>query len=102
MIRITLLYRRTPDSHFDFEYYIDSHISLSKRLLADCGLLSIEVEKCNRNMDGNESDLFCMSHINFESEDSFLRALTIHGDELKADFAKYTNIEPEIYICSVF
>jgi uncharacterized protein (TIGR02118 family) len=101
MIRITLLYRRTDDSHFDFDYYVGQHISMAKRLLSGLGLAAIEVEKCLRAMDGSESDVVCMTHIDFESEDAFTDALTIHGAELKADFPKYTNIDPEIYVCEV-
>jgi|GEM_PF-1563478 len=101
MIRMTVLYRRTDGSHFDFGYYVEHHISLAKRLLSDCGLCSIEVQKCVRTLAGNEPDLLCITHIDFENAANLTKALEIHGAELKADFSKYTNVDPETYLCDL-
>jgi uncharacterized protein (TIGR02118 family) len=101
MIRITLIYKRTDDSFFDFDYYVNHHISMSRRLLSDCGLTSIEVEKCVRTLDGGASDIVCICHVDFESEESLSKALKVHGEEMMADFPNYTNIDPEIYVCGV-
>ena len=61
MIRITLIYRRSKVAYFDFDYYVNHHVEMSRRLLADCGLSSIEVQKCDRMLDGAESDVICIS-----------------------------------------
>jgi len=74
---------------------------MSRRLLSDCGLSSIEVAKCVRTLDGRESDIICISHVDFDSEENLSKAMEIHGEELKADFPNYTNIDPEIYVCGV-
>ena len=101
MIRITLIYRDSENSHFDFQYYVNHHVEMSRRLLADCGLVSIEVQKCVRTLDGGEPDVVCISHVDFENEDGLSKALEVHGAEMMADFPNYTNIDPEIYVCGI-
>lgn len=101
MTRVTLLYRYSEGAHFDFDYYIQHHVTMSRRLLAHCGLLSIEVEKCIRTLSGEKPDVVCITHLDLERESDFSKALEIHGAALMADFPNYTNIQPEIYVCEV-
>jgi uncharacterized protein (TIGR02118 family) len=101
MIRITLLYRDSEGAHFDFDYYVNNHIPMSRRLLSDCGLSSIEVQKCLRTLDGGKPNVICVAHVDFETEDGLSKALKVHGAALMADFPNYTNIEPEIDVCDV-
>ena len=101
MIRITLVYRNSEGAHFDFEYYTQHHVVMSRSLLSDCGLLSIEVERCTRTLDGEKPDVVCITHLDLERESDLSRALETHGAALMADFPNYTNIQPEIYVCEV-
>ena len=101
MIRITLVYKREDGGHFDFDYYVNNHVEMSRRIMSDCGLLSIEVEKCIKTIDGKDPDFICISHVDFESEAGLVKALEEHGDEMMADFINYTNIDPEIHVCEI-
>ena len=101
MIRITLIYRDSEGAHFDLDYYVNQHVEMSKRLLSDCGLFSIEVQRRVRTLDGGELDVLCISHVDFKTEDGLSKALKIHGADLMADFPNYTNIDPDIYVCRV-
>jgi len=101
MIRITLVYKHSEDAHFDFDYYVNHHVEMSRRLLSDCGLSSIEVEKCTRTLDGGKPNVVCIAHVDFENEGGLSKALEVHGAALMADFPNYTNIEPDIYVCEV-
>lgn len=101
MIRVTLIYRASAGTHFDFDYYLGHHVEWSRRLLSDCGLSSIEVEKCVRILDGGKSDVVCISHVDFENENELSKALEIHGTALMADFHNFTNIQPAIYVCEI-
>jgi uncharacterized protein (TIGR02118 family) len=101
MIRVTLIYRVSADTHFDFDYYVNHHVEWSRRLLSDCGLLSIEVQKCLRTLDGGKPDLVCITHVDFENESDLSRALEIHGAALMADFHSFTNIQPALYVCEM-
>jgi uncharacterized protein (TIGR02118 family) len=101
MIRITLLYRDSEGAHFDFDYYVNNHVPMSRRLLSDCEVSSIEVQKCLRTLDSGKPKVVCIAHVDFETEDGLNKALKVHGATLMADFPNYTNIDPEIYICGV-
>ena len=101
MIRITLVYRDPENAHFDFDYHVNHHVVMSKHLLANCGLLTIEVQKCVRALDGENSDVVCISHVEFEYEDGLSKALEVHGAELMSDCSNHTNCDPEIYVCGV-
>ena len=70
-------------------------------LLSDCGLISIEVQRCVRTLGRDRPDVVCISHVDFENEDGLTRALGIHASELMADFPNYTNIDPEIHVREV-
>ena len=101
MIRITALYRNSPEARFDFDYYLKTHMKLSKDRLTDYGMLSYEVEKCLRTMNGDEPDYVCITHADFENMDGLSKGLDAHGNELMADISNYTNVDPEIEVCEV-
>ena len=101
MIRITLIYRKSAQTHFDFDHYVNHHVPMSRGLMADCGLISIEVEKVLRALDGSPSDIVCVTHVDFEDETGLRKALELHGEKMMADFPNYTDIDPEIQVCQV-
>lgn len=101
MIRITLLYRDSHGARFDFDYYLNHHVVMTKRLLADYGLIAIAVQKCLHTLDGGKSALVCITHVDFETEAKLNKALDVQGATLMADFQNYTNIDPEIYVCEL-
>lgn len=52
MIRVTGLYRDKLDSEFDFDYYVNTHMPLVKKRLADFGMGDFEVERGIEAADG--------------------------------------------------
>ncbi|MGI9400946.1 MAG: EthD family reductase [Rhizobiaceae bacterium] len=101
MTRVTLIYRKMDGAHFDFDYYVNHHVVMSRKLLADCDLISIEVEKILHDLEGNPSDIICITHVDFKNEHGLTKALELHGDKMMSDFKNYTNIDPEIQICEI-
>lgn len=101
MIRMTVVYRASDNAHFDFDYYLNTHIAMSRPLLAEFGLIAIETQRFEQRLDGSPADVVCMTHIDFPDEHSLRAALARHGPVLRADFANYTNIQPDSYLCSI-
>ncbi len=101
MIRVTALYRNFEDARFDFEYYLNPHMNLTMRLLTPFGLLSYEVHKCTRTLDGLNPEFICITHVDFSSRRDLNRGLAAHGKELEADVSNYTNVEPGIEISEI-
>ena len=101
MIRVTVLYKNTPDSEFDFDYYVNIHMPLSKKRLADFGMGDFEVERGIEAADGEAAPYICIMHTEFPTIDDFKRGFEKHGEELSADVTNYTNIAPEIQISEI-
>ena len=101
MIRLTALYRNSPEASFNFDYYLKNHMKLSKELLTNYGFLSYEVEKCLQTMNGDDPDYVCITHVDFENMDCLSKGLDAHGDELMADVSNYTNVDLEVELYEV-
>jgi uncharacterized protein (TIGR02118 family) len=101
MIRVTGLYRDMSNSEFDFDYYVNVHMPLVKKRLADFGMGDFEVERGIEAADGEAAPYICIVHIEFPTKDDFKRGFEKHGEELAADVPNYTNIAPEIQISEI-
>ena len=64
MIRVTGLYRDMSDSEFDFDYYVNTHMPLVKRRLADFGMGEFEVERGSKPRMGKQphTSVLCTSN----------------------------------------
>ena len=101
MIRVTGLYRDMSNSKFDFDYYVNAHMPLVKKRLADFGMGNFEVERGIEAADGEAAPCICIVHIEFPTIDDFKRGFEKHGGELSADVPNYTNIVPEMQISEI-
>jgi uncharacterized protein (TIGR02118 family) len=96
MIHINILYPNTPGSRFDMDYYLGTHMPMSKRLLGNaCKHIGIE-----RGVMGSEPGsppIYIVScHMQFESIDTFLAVWSVHGETLASDIPNYTDVQPVI------
>lgn len=101
MIRVTGLYKDVSNSRFDFDYYLNTHMPLVKKRLADFGMGDFEVERGVEAADGKAAPYICIVHIEFATIDDFKRGFEKHGEELSADVQNYTNIAPEMQISEI-
>jgi len=79
---VTLLY---PAVAFDWDYYINKHMTLVQTQLSSKGLQKWEVIKLDPSS-GN----CCQCMLYFEKQEQFTDAMKEHGIELMADKANYT------------
>ena len=101
MIRLTGFYKNASNSEFDFDYYLNTHMPLVKKRLADFGMGEFEVERGIEAADGEAAPYICIVHIEFPTKDNFMRGFEKHGEELSADVPNYTNIAPEMQISEI-
>ncbi len=101
MIRVTGLYRDMPNSKFDFNYFVNTHMPLARKRLADFGVGEFAVERGVEAADGKEAPYICITHTEFSSINDFKRGLEAHGEELLADVPNYTTIMPELQFSEV-
>lgn len=103
MVNISSIYPKKPGHHFDFDYYLNTHMPLSIKLLSGAkGFQRVSVERgIDIQTPPIESAYVAMCHYYFDSLEDFMAAFMPHAETLQGDLANYTNIEPTIQINQV-
>ena len=89
MIRVLVLYPRTPRRRFDLEYYTNHHIPLVKRRLSP---IKVEVDLGVSSPD-KPSPYIAVSHLLFESREQLAASYGPAAQELNEDKRQFTDIE---------
>lgn len=101
MIRVNILYPAKEGGRFDFDYYLNTHIPMSKKLLG-AALKGIAIEQGMMGAPPNVAPPFAaLCHMTFESIESFLAAFMPHAATLQGDIANYTDSEPVIQFSAI-
>jgi uncharacterized protein (TIGR02118 family) len=96
MIRLSILYPNTPGSRFDLDYYLQTHMPMSKRLLGEaCKGIQLE-QGVMGGVPGAAATYRVNCHLLFESIDAFLDVWSKVGDQLGGDIPNYTDVQPVI------
>ena len=96
MIHLNILYTNTPGSRFDLDYYLGTHMPMSKRLLGDA-CKGIAIERGIAGTEPGSPPTYIVScHMLFESIEAFLAVWTQHGATLGGDIQNYTDVQPVI------
>jgi len=103
VFNIASIYPQQVGGHFDFDYYLNQHMPLSITYLSGAkGFRGVSVERGIELAAFNiESPYVAMCHYYFDSVEDFMAAFTPHAEELQADIANYTNIQPILQINQV-
>ena len=103
MIKVSVLYPNSPDTHFDMAYYLEHHMPLAIQLLgAHPGYRGVTVERGLAGaVAGADAPFAALCHFSFDSLGEFMAAFTQHAAELQGDIPHYTNIAPIIQISEV-
>jgi uncharacterized protein (TIGR02118 family) len=96
MMIISVLYPVTPDTTFDMDYYLTSHVPLVRRLLEPMGLRDTRVLTS-----APDSPYPVIAELTFDDLDSLNAALAAHGAETQDDIPNFTNVTPLIQISEV-
>ena len=103
MIKISILYPKNKDAHFDMGYYLDTHMPLAIGLLsANPGYKGVSVERgLSGAMPGTNAPHIVMCHFLFDSTENFIAAFMPHAAQLQGDILNYTDIAPVIQISEI-
>ncbi len=98
MKKISILYPNISGSRFDFDYYMNTHMPRSIKLLSSHpDFRGVSVERgVGSAVPGTEVPFIAMCHFLFDTVESFIEAFTPHAEELQGDMKNYTDIEPII------
>jgi len=101
MIKVTILYCRTPGSKFDFDYYLNTHMPLS---IARLGM-AMDAITVERVLDPGPPwpapAYTAICSFLCESREAYEAAFIPHMAELQADIANYTDVEQVVLISEI-
>lgn len=101
MIKVSVFYPNSMGSHFDIDYYCNSHMPMVQARLG-AALKGVEVEQ---GVGGSELEsnpaYTAMGHLLFESVEAYQAAFGPHAAEIIADIPNYTDVEPFIQVSEI-
>ena len=101
MVKVSVVYPNKPGSHFDAEYYLNTHMPMAARLLGH-GIKAISVEiGSSGEQPGSLPPFVAIAGFACDTVDDFLQAFTPVAGQLQGDIPNYTNIEPVIQVSDI-
>ena len=101
MIKVSVLYPNSPESTFDLDYYVNSHIPMVQgKLGAACKGVAVEAGLAG-GAPGAPAAFSAMGHLYFDTVEAFQDSFAPHADAILADIPNYTNSEPVIQVSEV-
>lgn len=100
MVRLSVLYPATPGSHFDWDYYLTTHVAMANVALRPLGLVRMEIDKGLSGFPpGTPVPYHCVAHLIFNTQEELDRALAEAAPGLIADVPNYTGVSsiPVVY-----
>jgi uncharacterized protein (TIGR02118 family) len=98
MVKISIFYPHIPDSTFDMEYYLRTHMPMSlERLRMHPGFIALSVERgVAAPQSGAPPTYVAICHYTFTTAEAFVAAFMPHAAVLQADMKNYTTIAPVV------
>jgi uncharacterized protein (TIGR02118 family) len=99
MIRVTVLYPKSAESHFDLNYYLNKHTPMVIDRLMPLGMLRLEVDEGLGGLGPDQPPAYAViCYLIFENVEALQKGLAAHGAEIMGDIVNYTNVQPQIQI----
>lgn len=101
MIRLTILYPNSEGATFNVDYYLGTHVPMSKRLQGSA-LKSFTVDQgFGTGIPDEKPPYLVIANLVYDSMDAFLEAFMPHMEVLQGDIANYTNVQPTIQFSQI-
>ncbi|WP_025143574.1 EthD family reductase [Pedobacter jeongneungensis] len=101
MIKVTVLYPNGEGKTFDMDYYTKKHMPLMAQFFG-AGLKHIAIDK---GISSGKPDMpvpfLAIGYLYFDNISDYENVLKVKAEKIRADFPKYTNIQPLIQISEV-
>jgi uncharacterized protein (TIGR02118 family) len=92
------MYPKTSDSHFNMDYYLNTHTPLVEACMKDFGLKEVKIIQGVGTLDGKPPQYEVIAYLSFPSIDHLQRALAKSGSEILGDIPNFTNVQPLIQL----
>ena len=102
MIRVAVLYPKTEDSHFDWDYYMNKHMTLVRERLTSMGLTGDSVDEGLGGATPKQPVPFAaVCYLHFDTMEAMQQGLGTHGKEIMGDIPNFTNVQPQVLVSRV-
>ena len=103
MIRVTALYPRTGDSHFDMDYYLNKHVPMVRGKFQGMGFpIQIQVDDgLGSAVPGEPAPYAVIGYMLFEHIDHLQQGMAAHGAEIMGDIPNFTNVQPVTQVSNI-
>jgi uncharacterized protein (TIGR02118 family) len=102
MIRVSVMYPSGQGKKFDYDYYVNKHMTLVKNRIGAAGLRRLEVDRgLAGGAPGTPAPYAAVGHLYFDSVADFQAAMKPHGKEFFADVPNFTDITPQMQISEI-
>ena len=98
MIKVGVFYPQT--SKFDWDYYLNKHTLMIKRLMPAMKKVDIE-QGIAGGAPGTTATYTTICNLHFDSVEAFQAAFGPHAAEIMGDIANYTDVQPVVQISEV-
>jgi uncharacterized protein (TIGR02118 family) len=96
-----VLYKNSPSVTFNWNYYLDTHIPLVRKLLGGALKDVLVQQGIAGGAPGSLPEYAVIVVLRFDSMDAFQKVFPPHGPTIMADVANFTNVEPTIQFSDV-
>jgi len=101
MIKVSVLYPNSDGSHFDMDYYCNSHVPMVQEKLGSA-LKGVAVDQGLGGAEpGSSATYAAMGHLLFESVEAFQTAFGPHADAIIGDLPNFTDVQPTIQVSEI-
>ncbi len=102
MISMTVMYPNEEGGHFDFDYYLNTHMPMVSGLWTPMGMKGTQVNKgIGGGAEGTEAPFVVIAQVVFDSLEDLQAAQAAHGGEIFHDLANFTDLTPRVQISEV-
>ena len=101
MIKVSVMYPNSSEATFDIDYYCNTHIPMVGGLLGDALKGGAVDYGLGGGAPGEAAPFIAIGHIMFDSVESFQQAFGPKADEIMADLANFTNVQPQIQMSEI-
>jgi uncharacterized protein (TIGR02118 family) len=101
MVKVSIFYPSKPNSHFDVDYYLNTHMPLALGLLGSAiKAVSVEIGVLG-GMSEQLPPFTAICGFTCETVQAFTDAFLPNADVLQSDIPKYTDIAPVIQVSEI-
>ena len=102
MIRLSVMYPAIMGSSFNWDYYLGPHLELARKLLAQRGLIRIEIDRgISGEIPGTPPPYHAIGHLFFATGAEVENAIATTAAEFIADQRKYFSGDSVVQISEV-